>query len=106
MLDKITTTNESNTTPSAVRFPLGRLFMTPGAIEALEEAGQSSQEFISRHARLEQGELCDEDQRENLFSLDKHLRIFSAYKTSGGVKLWVITETDRSATTLLLPSEY
>ena len=96
----------SETTPAPVRFQLGQLFMTPGAIEALEEAGQSPQEFISRHARLEQGELCDEDHRENLFSVDKALRIFSAYKTAQGVKLWIITEADRSATTLLLPSEY
>lgn len=106
MQNQITTTNESNTTPSAVRFPLGRLFMTQGAIEALEEAGQSPQDFISRHARLEQGELCNDDQRENEFSVDKPLRIFSAYKTSKGVKIWVITEADRSATTILLPEEY
>jgi hypothetical protein len=82
------------------------MFLTPGAIEALEDAGQSPQEFISRHAKLEQGELCAEDHRENLFSVDKHLRIFSAYKTAQGVKVWVITEADRSATTILLPSEY
>jgi hypothetical protein len=82
------------------------MFLTPGAIEALEEAGQSPQEFISRHARLEQGELSAEDYRENLFSVDKQLRIFSAFKTAQGVKLWVITEADRSSTTILLPSEY
>jgi hypothetical protein len=102
----INTAATANTKPSAVRFPLGRLFMTPGAIEALEEAGQSPQEFISRHARLEQGELSREDHRENLFSVDKALRIFSAFKTAKGEKIWVITEADRSATTLLLPSEY
>jgi hypothetical protein len=106
MSAKVTTSKDSNTTPSPIRFELGRLVMTPGAIEALEEAGQSPQEMISRHARLEQGELCDEDHRENLFSVDKHLRIFSAFKTANGVKIWVITEADRSATTLLLPDEY
>ncbi|HEY0322818.1 MAG TPA: hypothetical protein VGC66_17825 [Pyrinomonadaceae bacterium] len=88
------------------RFSLGQVLLTPGAIEALEEAGQMPQEFLSRHARLEQGELCDEDHRENLFSVDKLLRIFSALKTERGIKLWVITEADRSATTILLPSEY
>ena len=92
--------------PAPVRFPLGHLFLTPGAIEALEEAGQSAQEFISRHARLEQGELCDDDHKENLFSVDKPLRIFSAFKTAKGDKVWVITEADRSATTILLPEEY
>lgn len=106
MQANITTAGAETTTQSTVRFPLGGMVATPGALEALEEAGQSPQEFISRHARLEQGELCDEDHRENLFSVDKALRIFSAYKTSAGVKLWVITEADRSATTILLPSEY
>jgi len=106
MPENTTTRNDANTTPSAVRFSLGRLFLTQGAIEALEEASQSPQEFISRHARLEQGELCAEDHRENLFSVDKSLRIFSAYKTANGVKIWVITEADRSATTILMPSEY
>lgn len=96
----------SNSTPSAVCFSLGQLFMTHGAIEALEEAGQLPQGFISRHARLEKGELCDADHKENLFSADKSLRIFSAFKTAKGEKLWIITEADRSATTLLLPSEY
>lgn len=101
--------NTSSTVEKAVntpRFPLGRLFLTPGAIEALEESGQTPQEFTVRHTRLEQGELCDDDHRENLFSVDKALRIFSAFKTVKGIKLWVITEADRSATTLLLPSEY
>ena len=71
--------------------------------EVLTEAGQSSQEFISRYARLEQGELSDADHRENLFSVSLPLRIFSAFKTAQGVKLWLITE---AATTILLPSEY
>jgi hypothetical protein len=106
MSANINTPAKAETTPSASRFLLGRLFLTPGAIEALEESGQSPQEFISRHARLEKGELCDEDHRENLFSVNRALRIFSAYRTTGGVKLWVITEASREATTILLPSEY
>lgn len=80
--------------------------MTPGAIDALEEAEESAQTYINRHARLEQGELSDEDFRENLFSVSRPLRIFSAFKTASGVKIWCVTEADRSATTLLLPSEY
>jgi len=106
MQAKVITTDTDTATQSAMRFSLGNIFLTQGAIEALEKAGQSPQEFISRHARLEQGELSAEDHRENLFSVDKYLRIFSAYKTTQGVKLWVITEADRSATTILLPSEY
>lgn len=106
MLENTTTANDPNTTPSLVRFPLGQLFLTQGAIEALDDASQSPQEFITRHSRLEQGELCDEDHRENLFSVTRPLRIFSVFKTTKDVRLWVITEADRSATTILLPSEY
>lgn len=96
----------SATAETTRRFPLGQTFITPGALDTLTKAGQSPHEFISRHVRLERGELCEEDYRENLFSVDKPLRIFSAFKTTQGVKLWVITEADRSATTILLPSEY
>jgi hypothetical protein len=100
------TAANANSTPSPVQFQLGSIFATPGAIDALEASGESAQTFINRHARLERGELCDEDYKENLFSVSRELRIFSAFKTSQGVKVWVITEADRSATTLLLPSEY
>jgi len=55
---------------------------------------------------LEQGQLWDEDYKESLFSVDKPLRIFSAFKTENGIKVWVVTEVDRSVTTLLLPDEY
>lgn len=106
MSANLNTSATAQTTAGASRFPLGHLFLTPGAMEALEDAGQSAQEFINRHARLEQGELCDDDHKENLFSVDKTLRIFSAFKTANGVKVWLITEADRSVTTILLPSEY
>lgn len=106
MQTETSTIATAKTTPAPVRFPLGRMFITQGASEALEDAGQSAQEFISRHARLEQGELSNADHKENLFSVDKYLRIFSAFKTAQGIKIWVVTEADRSATTILLPSEY
>jgi hypothetical protein len=96
----------TKTSLSSVRFSLGRIFLTTGATDTLEEAGQPPQEFICRYARLEKGELSDGDYQENLFSVDKPLRIFSAFKTTDGEKLWVITEAYRTATTILLPSEY
>ena len=102
----VSTSDNAQSTPSPVRFQLGRIFLTPGAIATLEDANQHAQDFINRHARLERGELGDEDHRENLFSVSRQLRIFSAFKTVKGVKIWVITEADRSVTTLLLPSEY
>ena len=50
--------------------------------------------------------MSEDDKQENEFSVDKDLRIFSAYLLSDGTKIWVITEADRSITTRLLPSEY
>jgi hypothetical protein len=88
------------------RFQLGQLVATQGALSALEQAGQSPLDFIHRHISGDWGDLCEDDKRENEFSVDKHLRIFSAYHTVKGEKLWIITEADRSATTILLPSEY
>lgn len=62
--------------------------------------------YLSRHAAGDWGNVCEEDRLENEFSLDKRLRVFSVYRTRCGDTLWVITEADRSATTLLLPEEY
>jgi hypothetical protein len=106
MQTEVTTTHNAAATQGTNRFQLGQVLLTPGAIESLSESGQMPHEFLSRHSRLEQGELSGEDHRENLYSVDKRLRIFSAFKTARGVKLWVLTEADRSVTTILLPSEY
>jgi hypothetical protein len=88
------------------RFSLGRTVATPGALRALEQANQNPFEFLARHQAGEWGELCEEDKRENEFSTQNGLRILSAYRTRNNTKIWVITEADRSATTLLLPHEY
>jgi hypothetical protein len=87
-------------------FALGRLVATPGALEVLAHARQSPSEFLSRHQGGDWGECCDEDARENDLSVKQGVRILSVYHTCKGEKLWVITEADRNATTLLLPSEY
>lgn len=88
------------------RFELGAVFITPGALEALKDAGQSPWEFLRRHQAGDWGDLPEEDKEENELSLREGFRLLSAYRTRKGVKLWVITEADRSATTLLLPEEY
>lgn len=88
------------------RFTLGRIVGTPGAIDALAEAGDDARKFLRRHLRGDWGDVCEEDAQANDWSLANGERLFSAYHTSAGVKLWVITERDRSYTTLLLPSEY
>jgi hypothetical protein len=87
-------------------FPLGQIVATPGALAALQEAGQEAREFLSRHARGDWGHLTDDDWKENNFSVTRSLRLLSAYRLTTGETLWIITEADRSVTTLLLPSEY
>ena len=97
------TTNKQST---ITRFALGQTFITPGAEEALQIAGQTATEFLRRHMSGDWGDLSDEHVKENEFSLKEGLRLLSAYQTGKGQKLWIITEADRSATTILLPSEY
>ncbi len=87
-------------------FPLGRIVATPGAIEALTRANQQPQDFLARHMAGDWGDLGKDDQTENEYSLQHGFRILSSYSTAAGEKLFVITEADRSSTTLLLPEEY
>ena len=95
------------TQTSVTRFALGQTYITPGAEEALQIAGQTAIEFLRRHMSCDWGsELSDDDVQENDLSLKKGFRLLSAYRTGKGQKLWIITEADRSATTVLLPSEY
>jgi hypothetical protein len=89
-----------------LRFSLGETFSTPGAIEALKDAGQTPQKYLIRHQCGDWGDVSDEDKAENELSLKEGFRLISAYVLSTGVKIWVITEADRSYTTILLPSEY
>ncbi len=91
---------------SAVLFPLRNVYLTVGAREALEESNQLPNEFLLKHQKGEWGIICKDDRRENELSVKEGFRILSAYRTSQDVKLWVITEADRSSTTILLPSEY
>lgn len=90
------------------KFPLGQLVATPGAIRALEEAEITMPFFpyLMRHASGDWGEVPPEDAQENEFSLTRHLRLMSVYTLSTGVKIWIITEADRSSTCILLPEEY
>jgi hypothetical protein len=91
---------------TTTKFSTGSLFATPGALAAFEEADDSPLPILVRHASGDWGDVCAEDHRENQFALDKMLRILSVYHLSDGTRIWIITEADRSATTILLPSEY
>ncbi len=76
------------------------------AVEALAEATESAMTLFARHQASDWGELCDEDWQANVDSIKEGGRLFSAYILSTGVKVWLITEADRSASTILLPDEY
>jgi hypothetical protein len=87
-------------------FSLGQLVATPGALAALEKAGQNAMEFLSRHVTGDWGDIPEEDKKENQFSLENDFRLMSSYRTTADDRVWVITEGTRSHTTLLLPDEY
>ncbi len=88
------------------RFSLGQVVATPGALEALEEAGQSPDDFLSRHVREDWGEVSHDDKQANDDALVNGDRVLSAYRTLRNVRIWIITEADRSSSCVLLPSEY
>ena len=88
------------------RFGLGVLVSTPGALAAVRDAGQSPADFLRRHAKCDWGDVDGHDIKQNEIALRDGGRLLSAYSTRKGETVWVITEADRSATTLLLPSEY
>jgi hypothetical protein len=88
-----------------VPLPLGRVVATPGALKLLLEAGEDPFDYLTRHATGDWGELDDHDRKENALSLRHGWRVLSSYAV-GEKRIWVITEGDRSVTTILLPEEY
>ena len=85
--------------------PLGQVVATPGALKLLEDAGKDPFDYLARHASGDWGDLCTFDRHQNEIALREGLRVFSSYETTAG-RCWVITEADRSVTTILLPEEY
>jgi hypothetical protein len=85
--------------------PLGRVLATPKALKLLVEAGGHPFEYLARHATGDWGDLCACDRRQNELALREGYRVLSSYLVGGG-KVWIITEADRSITTILLPEEY
>ena len=93
------------------KFSLGRIVGTPGALEALRDAGQEAGEFLARHVTGDWGDLDAEDRQANDAALIDGSRILSAYTTRKGERLWIITEATnevglRYCTTTLRPEEY
>lgn len=85
-------------------FQLGQVVATPGVLQVVSRG--EIQEFLYRHSHGDQGMVCPEDAEENWFALENGFRIFSVYWSSMDIEVWVITEADRSCTTVLLPEEY
>jgi len=102
----MTDTSGTPRTANEPMFSLGQGRATPAALNALEKLDISPVELIRRHITGDWGDLGTEDRQQNLLAIRSGMRIFSSYKISASVKIWIITEADRSSTTLLLPDEY
>lgn len=92
-------------TPKA-KFNLGKILITPGALEALRHADDQGFKYLFRHACGDWGDVWAGDREENDLSMTEGFRLLSVYKLPDQTKIWIITEADRSATTILLPDEY
>src|SRR4051794_19403051 len=86
-------------------FALGAIVATPGALKLMAHSDIEPWKLLDRHVTGDWGDLDDADKQENELSVQKGFRILSAYG-SGASKLWIITEADRSVTTILRPDEY
>lgn len=86
------------------KFALGSLCATPSAVEELDQ--DEILNALGRHVRGDWGDCCAADREENELSLREGYRLFSVYHSKNGVKFWIITEADRSLTTVLLPQDY
>ena len=96
--------------PGGARFPLGTVVATPGALKALGGMEDNATTWnlatlLNRHAAGDWGDLCKDDRQANSDALKNGGRLLSSY-TVDDQKIWIITEADRSATTVLLPEEY
>lgn len=99
-------TRNTGKSASARLFPLGKIFATPGALEALDRYAINAMDLIRRHQSGDWGNVPPGDAEENLRSVESGWRVLSSYPISDYQNLWIITEADRSVTTLLLPEEY
>lgn len=100
----MTNTNpHSQPTPDQAKFPLGQVVITANAVEHLDT--MAVRDALHRHAAGDWGDICPDDVRENEHSLKAGFRLFSAYGTGQG-RFWIITEADRSVTTVLMPEDY
>ena len=92
---------------SQARFSPGQVVMTAGVDELVRQGRLNPTPYLRRHLHGDWGDLSGDDRRLNDAALASgEDRLFSSYQVTPNLKLWIITEWDRSVTTLLLPSEY
>lgn len=92
-----------------MKFNPGRLAVTGGVFNLLDcddEFARHVSLSLRRHLTGDWGDVCDEDRLANEVALQQGERLFSVYKKEGQPTIWIITEWDRSVTTVLLPDEY
>jgi hypothetical protein len=87
-------------------FPLGQVVITANAYNFCKEHKISFTKRLRRHAKGDWGDLDNDDRLMNVVALQQGRRIFSSYEMPGGEKLWLITESDRSVTTILMATDY
>lgn len=92
------------TTNTTRQFPSGQIVATPAALESISQS--DIQTALKRHLSGDWGDCCPDDAGANDEAVIHGARLFSVYHTSDNIKFWIITEADRSATTVLLPADY
>ena len=100
----MSTATAQKTSSKTIRLPLGHVVATPGALEVVRTHGLDVISLLHRHRAGDWGAVSEHDAQANDHAVEEGTRVLSAYETTGG-RLWIITEADRSATAVLLPSE-
>lgn len=100
-----TSERQKDSRNKTICFPMGQIVATPGALEVLDRGGVNAAQLLVRHQSGDWGNVPSEDAQENDHSVVNGNRILSSYQV-GEDRIWIITEADRSCTTLLLPDEY
>ena len=95
-----------NSAPATILFTLGQIVATPGALDLLDRTATNAHDLLQRHQHGDWGSVPPEDAEENRNAIETGCRVLSSYFLNVTERLWIITEADRSVTTLLLPDEY
>jgi hypothetical protein len=99
-------TKTPRSAPEICLFSLGQVVATPGALDLLDRTATNGLDLLQRHQHGDWGSVPPEDAEANVAAVVTGCRILSSYYLNGSERLWIITEWDRSITTLLLPDEY